>query len=382
MRNELLLIPGPTPVREEILEALSMETVSHVDPRMVKSFQNSLDYTKKLFSCDGEVFIISGSGTLAMEIALVNTVAPGEKILILSHGYFGDRFTQLADSFNIEYDIIKAKWGEHVALEELEEALGSNKYKAVTITHVDTSTGVQANLEGLIPVIKKHDSLVILDGVCASAAIKEDMHYDYGDDARIDVVLTGSQKAIGIPPGLGIVAFSKKALSAREEIEDVRAYYADIKRWLPIMHDPTKYYATPSVNMIWAYEKAMEIIFEEGLNSRYERHVRFGNAVRNSLETYGMKAVAKPDVAADTMSCIRYPEGLNDSEFRAKCYKKGLVLAGGLGEFAGITFRIGHMGNTTDEQLRKAIVIIGDVLTEMGKEVDLVKAVKEFEKLV
>lgn len=382
MREELLLIPGPTPVKEEILEALSKETVSHVDPRMVESFQNSLEYTKKLFSCDGEVFIISGSGTLAMEMALVNTVAPGEKILILSHGYFGDRFTQLADSFGIKYDIIQAEWGKHVALEEVNGLLEDNEYKAVTITHVDTSTGVQANLEKLIPLIKKHKSLVILDGVCATAGIKEDMRYDYGEGAKIDVVLTGSQKAIGVPPGLGIIAFSEEALKARGNLENINAYYADIKRWLPIMHDPSKYYATPSVNMIWAYEKAMEIIFKEGLNSRFQRHEKFAKAIKNSLAAYGMKVVADEEVAAATMSCVKYPEGINDADFRDKCYEKGLVLAGGLADFAGDTFRIGHMGNTTKEQLRKAVVIIGEVLKEMGQVADLIKATKEFDKLM
>jgi len=382
MREELLLIPGPTPVKREILDALSKETVSHVDPRMVKSFQKSLEYTKELFSCDGEVFVISGSGTLAMEISLVNTVAPGEKILILSHGYFGDRFTQLADSFNIDYDIIQAEWGQHVSLEDVKEALEENSYKAVTITHVDTSTGVQANLEELVPEIKKHNSLVILDGVCATAGIKEDMRFDYGNGAKIDVVLTGSQKAIGVPPGLGIVAFSKKALEIRDSLGEINAYYADIKRWLPIMNDPSKYYATPSVNMIWAYEKAMEIIFEEGLNSRYERHIKYASAIRNALNVYDMKVVAEEDIAAATMSCVTYPEGINDSEFRSKCYEKGLVLAGGLGAFAGKTFRIGHMGNTTKEQLRKAIVIIGEVLKEMGVAADLINATKEFDKLM
>jgi len=382
MREELLLIPGPTPVKQEILDALSKETVSHVDPRMIKSFQNSLEYTKKLFSCDGEVFVISGSGTLAMEISLVNTVAPGEKILILSHGYFGDRFKQLADSFNINYDIIQAEWGHHVALEDVKEALEENDYKAVTITHVDTSTGVQANLEELVPEIKKHNSLVILDGVCATAGIKEDMRYDYGNDAKIDVVLTGSQKAIGVPPGLGIVAFSEKALKTRDSLGEIAAYYADIKRWLPIMHDPSKYYATPSVNMIWAYEKAMEIIFSEGLNSRYERHNKYAKAVRNALDVYGMKVVADKEIAAATMSCVRYPEGIEDAEFRSRCYDKGLVLAGGLATVAGKTFRIGHMGNTTKEQLRKAIVTIGEVLKEMGIAADLINATKEFDKVM
>jgi len=148
------------------------------------------------------------------------------------------------------------------------------------------------------------------------------------------------------------------------------------------MNDPSKYYATPSVNMIWAYEKAMEIIFEEGLNSRYERHIKYASAIRNALNVYDMKVVAEEDIAAATMSCVTYPEGINDSEFRSKCYEKGLVLAGGLGAFAGKTFRIGHMGNTTKEQLRKAIVIIGEVLKEMGVAADLINATKEFDKLM
>jgi aspartate aminotransferase-like enzyme len=367
MKRELLLIPGPTPVRREILDALAQETVSHVDPRMVKSFQNSLEMTSELFSCEGEVFVISGSGTLAMEIALINTVKPGERILILSHGYFGDRFIQLAESFGIEYDVISAEWGEHVAYEDVEAALESTNYKAVTITHVDTSTGVQANLDKLVPIIKEKNTLVILDGVCATAGIEENMSKQYGN-GKIDVVLTGSQKALGVPPGLGIVAFSKDALKTRDEMERVPAYYADIKRWLPIMHDPSKYYATPSVNMVWAYEKALEIIFEEGLENRYERHIKYGKAVRKALGVYGMKAVADEEVAAATMSCVKYPEGLDDAKFRSMCYERGLVLAGGLASFAGNAFRIGHMGNTTVEELTQAIEIIGQVLIEMGKE--------------
>lgn len=374
MNNELLLIPGPTPVRSEILEALSRDTVSHVDPRMVAAYKNSLSYTRKLFSCDGEVLVISGSGTLAMEMALVNTVAPGERILVLSQGYFGDRFKQLAESFAIEADVVSAQWGERVSADQVLKLLTAKQYKAVTITHVDTSTGVEADLQTLVPMIKNNGALVILDGVCATAGIEENMSMDYGSGAKIDVVLTGSQKAIGVPPGLAIVAFSEEALKARQKLGRINAYYADIERWLPIMHDPTRYYATPSPNMIWAYEKAMEIIFAEGLENRYRRHRNYGKAVRAALRAMGMEAVAAESDAAATMSCVRYPDGINDAEFRQVCYGQGLVLAGGLGEFKGQAFRIGHMGNTTPEQLRRALQIIGDNLREMGCEVDVDEA--------
>lgn len=381
MNSELLLIPGPTPVTPEILEALSRDTVSHVDPRMVVSYKKALEYTKNLFSCDGEVFVISGSGTLAMEMALVNTVAAGENILVLSQGYFGDRFLQLADSFGINADVISAKWGERVCPKAVSKQLREKRYKAVTITHVDTSTGVEADLATLVPIIKESGALVILDGVCATAGIAEDMSFAYVNNAKIDVVLTGSQKAIGVPPGLAIVAFSKEAVAVREQLGKIAAYYADIKRWIPIMHDPTRYYATPSPNMIWAYEKAMEIIFAEGLEIRYDRHRKYGKAVRAALGVYGMTAVASEEDAAATMSCIKYPEGVDDGAFRKACYEQGLVLAGALGDFKGLAFRIGHMGNTTPEQLKSAIVIIGNVLNDMGISTDVVTAKKVFDEL-
>ena len=382
MNNELLLIPGPTPVLPEILEALSRDTVSHVDPRMQASFKNALKFTRDMFSCDGEVFIINGSGTLSMEMALVNTVAPGESILILSQGYFGDRFLQLAESFGINADVISAPWGQRVCPELIEQQLAVKKYKAVTITHVDTSTGVEADLETLVPMIKASGALIILDGVCATAGIEEDMSKDYGNGAKINVVLTGSQKAIGVPPGLAIVAFSASAVAARKALGSINAYYADIERWIPIMNDPSRYYATPSPNMMWAYEKAMEIIFEEGLANRYARHRRYGKAVRAALGVYGMKAVASDEDAASTMSCVRYPEGLDDAAFRKACYDQGLVLAGGLGEFKGVAFRIGHMGNTKPEQLARALEIMGTILIEMGVDCSVNDAVATFNKLV
>lgn len=375
MSQELLLIPGPTPVLPEILEALAQETVSHVDPRMVLSYQNALKYTRQLFNCDGEVFVISGSGTLAMEMAIVNTLAPGESLLVLSQGYFGDRFKQLAENFDIDIDVVSAPWGQRVDVNEVAQKLKAKAYKAVTVTHVDTSTGVEADLETLIPMIKANGALAIVDGVCATAAIEENMQKDYGNGAHIDIVLTGSQKAIGVPPGLAIIAFGKSALAAREALGKVRAYYADIYRWIPIMHDPSRYYATPSVNMVRAYEKAMEIIFNEGLETRYQRSRRYGCAVRAALRTYGMEAVAEEEVAAATMSCIKYPEGLDDAAFRKGCYQHKLVLAGALGEFKGKAFRIGHMGNTTIAQLEEAVRLMGQQLQQMNLDVDIDQAV-------
>lgn len=384
MRNkEMLLIPGPTPVIDSIYDAMVQETRSHTDGRFTAIYKEAIEMTREMFQTDGEVFVVSGSGTLAMEMALVNTVAAGEKLLVISQGYFGDRFIKLGEAFGIEVEVLQAEWGKQVSTEEVEEKLADGSFKAVTITHADTSTGVVADLDALIPVIKKQGALIILDGVVATAAIEEDMSKTYGHpDYKIDVILTGSQKAIGVPPGLAIVAFNQTALAAREKIERVPAYYADIYNWIPIMQDPSKYFATPPVNLIYAYHEGVRLVLEEGMENRYKRHTAYGKAVRAGLAAYGMIALADETVAASTLSCILYPEGVEDATFRAAMAEKGVILAGSLAHLNGKAFRIGHMGNTTAEMLGKAIDLIGETLNEMGHPVDQAKARQQFQAQV
>lgn len=375
--KELLLVPGPTPVIDSIQEAISQPTMNHTDPRFAKIFKNAIERTKEFFKTDGEVFLVAGSGTLAMEMALVNTVARGEKILIISHGFFGDRFIKLGAAFGIEMDVLQAEWGKRVSVAEVEEKLATNKYKAVTITHADTSTGVAADLDELVPVIKKHDALVIVDGVCATAAMEEDMSKAYGDKAnKIDIVLTGSQKAFGVPPGLAIIAFNQTAMRVRRELGQVPAYYADIYNWLPIMEDPSKYFATPPVNLIYGFNHAIELVHKEGLEKRYKRHQAYSQGIRAAISSYGMTPLADAEVAAATLTCFLYPENVDDAAFRSKLAEKGVVVAGALAHLAGKAFRIGHMGNTTEQDLERAVRLIGETLNELNHEADIEKAVE------
>ena len=377
MHKETLLVPGPTPVLPEIFEALGQETMGHTDPRFVEIFKRSIENTKKLFQTDGEVYIVAGSGTVAMEMAIINTVAQGERLLIISHGYFGDRFTPLAKAYGIEIDVLQAEWGQQVTSGEVEAMLQKHSYKAVTITHADTSTGVSSDLEILVPLIKKYHALVIVDGVVATAALQEDMSKQYGENpnAKIDVVLTGSQKAIGIPPGLAIVAFSRTALAAQKAITHIPSYYMNIDNWRAVMDNPGLYFATPPVNLIYAYDQALQIVLEEGMVKREARHIAYGKGVRAALMSYGMKPLANEGVAAPTLSCLFYPEGIEDTAFRKALAEKGIVVAGALAQLAGKAFRIGHMGNTTAQQLEHAIIQIGEVLQQLGTSVNIEQAV-------
>lgn len=381
--KEMLLIPGPTPVVDEIYEALAQETVSHTDLRFAEKFTEALSITRKMYHTDGEVFVIAGSGTLSMEMALINTVAPGEKILIVSHGYFGDRFIGVANALGIEAEALVAEWGKQVSPSLIEEKLQEGGFKAVTVTHVDTSTGVMANLDELVPVVKKYGLLFILDGVCASAALEEDMSKAYGSEAnKIDVVLTASQKAIGVPPGLAIVAFGPQALEARKNLGKVGSYYADIQNWSHIMKEPHKYFATHPINMIYGYHQGMKIIEAEGFAKRYQRHTATGKAMRVALKSYGMEILAKEELAAPTLSCVLYPEGIDDAGFRSALAAKGLIVAGHLGPLAGKGFRIGHMGNVTSETFCQALEIIGETLQEQGHPADKAQAVRIFQEVL
>src|SRR5664280_2267243 len=264
----LTMIPGPTPVHPRILAALARPTVSHVAPAFVKEFREALDAFRGLCqSASGQPFVVSGAGTLAMEMALVNVVAPGEKILVISHGYFGDRYADLAGAFGISCDVLRSEWGRAVPPEELARKRAEGKYAAVTITHVDTSTGTASPVEDYVRLLRGRDELVILDGVCATGGIDEPF-----DRWGIDVLLTAAQKAIGAPPGLALCLFSKRAMERRRSRASVPAYYADINRWLAVMEDPGRYYSTPCVNEIVALGEALRIVHEEGLPARFARH--------------------------------------------------------------------------------------------------------------
>ena len=383
-KNETLLVPGPTPVLPEIYDALSSEIMGHTDPRFVAIFKRAIENTKQLFRTDGEVYVVAGSGTLAMEMAIVNTVGKDERLLVISHGYFGDRFAPLANAYNINYDVLQSDWGKRVSIEEVKQQLEKHTYKAVTITHADTSTGVSSDLEALIPVIKQHGALAIVDGVVATAALQEDMSKSYGNNEKykIDVVLTGSQKAIGIPPGLAIVAFSQEALRARAQLGSIPAYYTNIENWRAIMDNPAQYFATPPVNLIYAYDAALQIVLNEGMERREQRHIAYGRGIRAALKSYGMTPLAAEDVASPTLSCMYYPDGIDDLVFRQQLAQEGVIVAGSLAQLAGKAFRIGHMGNTTPAMLEDAIEKIGKVLLQNGLSVNIEKAKETWQSYV
>lgn len=361
-KEKLLLIPGPSPVHPRIISALAQPTVSHVGREMVEELTEACANLKKIVFCEkGEAFIVAGAGTMAMEMALLNSAKTAEKVLVLSQGFFGARMADICRSFGFDVDVIESEWGRAVLPEILEKKLGEKDYHVVISTHVDTATGAGAPVKGYAYVLKGRNVLFIVDGVCATGGVEERM-----DAWGIDVVLTAAQKCFGAPPGLAVLVASEKAMDKRRSMTSIPAYYADLLRWLPVMKDPAKYFSTPCVNEIRAFCESTRIILEEGMEQRFERHARIAKAIRAALGSLGFTFFTEELFFADTLSVVRYPEGVEDKSFRSTYYENGVVVAGGLGATAGKVFRMGHMGNLSVPQVYFALDALEKTLALLG----------------
>jgi aspartate aminotransferase-like enzyme len=374
--EKLLLIPGPTPVHPRIINRLSLPTVSHVSPVFVREFKEALSNVKKIVFCErGKSFLIAGAGTLAMEMTLVNLLGKGEKVLVVSQGYFGQRMGDIAERFGFEYDVIESPWGSAVQPDQLRGQLDKKDYSLVVSTHVDTATGSCAPVKEYGQAVREKEALFAVDGVCATGGIEERMT-DWG----VDVILTAAQKCFGIPPGLAVLVFSERAMDKRKSLSSVSAYYGDILNWLPVMEDPSRYFSTPCVNEIRAFCEGTRVILDEGLDVRFERHHKTARAFRAGLESLGFSFFTEDDFFADTLSLPVYPCGVEDRAFREKLAEKRVIVAGGLGRLKGKVFRIGHMGNISYSQIEFAVDAVEKTLSELGYTFHPgsgVKAVKE-----
>jgi alanine-glyoxylate transaminase/serine-glyoxylate transaminase/serine-pyruvate transaminase len=263
--RKLLMIPGPIEFEPEVLQAVGAPSSSHVAPDFIESFGNCLGMMKEVWQCpSGQAFVVAGSGTLAMDLAGANLIEPGDNALVISTGYFGERYADLLKRYGANVVILRAPVGETVPLDIIEKELTTTDYKLLTVTHVDTSTAVMNDPKPIGELGKKHGVLTILDGVC-SVAGEEIRQEEWG----IDVVLTASQKAIGVPPGLALLVVSPKAMDVWKNRQTlVGNYYADWSNWLPIMQaygaGKPSYFGTPPVNLIQGLEISLNMILKEG----------------------------------------------------------------------------------------------------------------------
>lgn len=372
-----LMIPGPIECEANVLAAMGEPVPGHTAPGFIASFGQCLKMMKQVWQCpSGQPFIIAGSGTLALEMAAANLTEEGDHALVLSTGYFGERYARILERHGAKVTLLEAKTGHAITARQVEEALSTKKYKLMSFTHVDTSTAVKMDAQSIGELGNKHGVMTILDGVC-SVAGENIRQEEWG----IDVVLTASQKAIGVPPGLALMVVSDKAIQAWKERKTlVRSYYADWTNWLPIMEayetGKPAYFGTPATNLVKALEKGLENIINEGLEARFDRHNRLGKAFRTAMSLLGLDMIpASEEVSANTLSAPILPETISLPDFMQAMGSAKVAIAGGLlPEIKTRYFRVGHMGSADKEDLRLCVEGIAFALNECGMNANGEKA--------
>jgi alanine-glyoxylate transaminase / serine-glyoxylate transaminase / serine-pyruvate transaminase len=371
VRRTLLMIPGPTAITAEVLAAGARPVLSHSDP-LIRSFvAESLARLRMLFDAPSSQPIISaGSGTLAMDIGLANLIEPGDRVLILESGVFGGRFRTIGERNGAEIRIASAPLGRKIDPDEVRREIDSFRPKVVTITHVDTSTGVRLDVEPLSRLARERDALVVVDGVCSIGG--EEFH---GDAWGVDVALTASQKAIGAPPGLAIVTVGQRARAARENRRTpFPGYFTDFKNWLPVMESyeggAPGYFGTPAVTLLANLHAALEELSAEPMPQRVARHAWIANAFKAGVAALGLENVAVPDANANTLTVVRNPEGVGD-ELVDAVRLEGVTLAKAIHpELRGRSFRVGHMGICGPSEILATLGAIERALHRLGERVE------------
>jgi alanine-glyoxylate transaminase/serine-glyoxylate transaminase/serine-pyruvate transaminase len=381
MGEELLLIPGPTMLSSKVLSALSQPQRNHVDPEFVKIYSEALELTKYLFQTkEGFPYILTGSATLMMESIVVSLLEPGDRVLVIDTGHFGERFGTIAGIHQAKVDVVKPELGRVPSLEEIDEKLSHSDYKALFVTHVDTAVGVINSIKDVAAIAKSHGVLSVVDSVSGVGGVELCF-----DDWGIDVALTGSQKAIAAPPGLSLSVVSKKALEVMVNRKvPIQSYYMNLLRWKKIMENPILYLATPAVNLIVALREALIELKGEGLEKRWLRHKMVANAIRAGVEALGFRIVAEEGHRADTVTAFYVPNNrAGDLNARLK-EQFNIQLAKGLYEHRDSMLRVGHFGIISANDaisFTAALEVAGNSLGLTDKKGAVDEALKYLEKL-
>jgi len=345
------------------MRAMMKTTESHMSEPFGLLYRKVLDKLKKTFATEGEAFAIAGSGTLAQEIALANMLRSGDRVLNLVTGYFSGRFVDITKCLGGIAHPLTVPWGKAIKPEDVKRELAKDDFRAVTCAHVETSTGVAIPIKEIGEVIKGAGARYVVDTVASLGGMNVRT-----DEWGIDANCTCSQKCLGVPPGLAMIALSKNGLREVEERRElVGTVYGDLKGWLNLARNPTKaYYATQPVNLVYALDAALDLILNEGLEKRFRRHRTIAEACRSSMSAMGLELVAEEGYAADTVTSVFYPKGIEDASFRGEVARNHVIIARGFGELEGRIFRVGHMGNVNSNDIMATIAAIERGLKKCG----------------
>lgn len=368
--RNFLFVPGPTNVPDQILRAMHVTMEDHRSSDFPKLTLPLYEELKKIFKTkDGQVVIFPSSGTGAWEAAITNTRSPGDKVLIARFGQFSHLWGELARRHGLDVIVQEEEWGTGVSPERIEEALRADKnheIKGVLVVHNETATGVTSDVAAVRRALDaaKHPALLYVDGVSSIASIDFRM-----DDWGVDLAITGSQKGLMLPAGLGILCASQKALAQMKDAKCTRAYFdlADHMRTNPSGYFPY----TPALPLLYGLRESLAMLQDEGLDNVFARHRHLAEGTRAAVKAWGLKLCAKePKWHSNTVSAIMVPQGFNGADVIDRAYRRyNLALGAGLSQMAGKLFRIGHLGDLNELMLLGGIAGAEMAMRDVGIEV-------------
>ena len=353
------MIPGPVKVPQRVLRAMAKPMISHRSADFEKIYEDCRSRLKDLFDTENEVVVLSGSGTAGMEAAVGGIIGEGEKVVTVTNGKFGERFTELGDRYGsiVPLDF---PWGTPFDLARIEAALEDGA-KAITMVHNETSVGIVNPAREVGKLARKYDAVFIVDGI-SSVGGNEFLTDEWG----IDIAITGSQKCLAVPPGLAMVAVSKRAMDLLEEGKG--GYYTDLKAHLKkASKNQTPY--TPAVSLFFALQEALKMAAEEGFPERRARMTALAGGVRaaaSALDIQLFPQVNEHTTYSNTVTAMKMPSGISDSQLRGGMRKRGVVVSGGQEGLKGKIFRIGTMGACTEADVLRTIQTLELVLEKEG----------------
>jgi aspartate aminotransferase-like enzyme len=365
--KQLLMIPGPTPVPQSVLLAGARPMINHRGPEFKVAIEECTAGLKRVFRTRHEVFILTCAGTGGLEAAVVNMLSPGDKVLSVSIGVFGDRFAAIASTYGVNVEKLAFDMGAAADPKLIEERLKADagkEIRAVFVTHNETSTGVTNDLRAISAVVREHGALLLVDAISSMLAMDCDM-----DGWRLDVVVAGSQKAFMIPPGLSFVAINDRAAEAMKTAKIPRFYFdlGKARDYLATGETPW----TPAVPLVLQLREALRLLEKEGFDNCLKRHARLARATREGVKALGLKLLADERVASNAVTSVRRPDRIDVSALRKLMREKyRVVLAGGQGSLKNDIFRIGHLGLVNEGDIVAALGLLGLAMKDMGVKLD------------
>lgn len=378
-RPEILFTPGPTPVPPEVLAAQALPVTHHRTPRFGELLREIVEGVKWLLDTRNDVFIYTSSGTGGMEAAVANITSPGDKVLVVSFGYFGERFRKICEKFGCQVTFLDYEWGNTPKAPDVAQALDdAPEIKAVFVQHSETSTGVVADIEPIAREVAARERLLVVDAISSAGAIE--LH---ADDWGIDVCIGGSQKALGASPGVAFVSVSERAWEAHRSATAPRFYWDWTAYKEAIDRDPPQPPWTAAVSVIYGLAASLRMVRAEGLEEFQARHVRLGRAVKAGVEALGLDVVGEDPERAHVVTAVQVPEGLTDAEIvRRMAADYRIVIEKGQGPLRGQIFRIGHLGWVEPLDVIRFLGALEMVLADLGYTVKPGAAVAAAEEVL